>query len=136
MASRSKQLLTPEQFEAAVAKGGTMQEHTIRLARRMLVDGIPTSTAAQEADVKPPQASTLKRRILELHLAAQAVKVSAEQFMLQQPPRNVRLAALRPELVKLQRAGYTLAQLVEFLAVNDIEATSEEITAILAESKA
>jgi hypothetical protein len=120
-------LLTPEQFERALRGKRDMKPHLRQMAYAMLVEGVPTGKAAEAAGVQQPQASRTKNRVLEWHMAAQGIKVSAEEFMARKPLRNAQLEALQPELVKLQRAGYPITAMVEFLAQNDVQATSEEV---------
>lgn len=124
-------LLTPEQFERAVREGQTLAEHSVKLARAMLVDGVPTGQAAEAAGVSPAQASQTKSRVLKWHLAAQNRKLSAEDFMAAKPLREAVMEALRPEVLKLQRAGYPLVALVEYLAANDVNATPEEVQMLI-----
>jgi hypothetical protein len=104
-----------------------MKPHLRQMAYAMLVEGVPTGKAAEAAGVQQPQASRTKNRVLEWHMAAQGIKISAEEFMARKPLRNAQLEALQPELLKLQRAGYPITAMVEFLAQNDVQATSEEV---------
>jgi hypothetical protein len=124
-------LLTPEQFNRALQGRRDMKPHLRQMAYAMLVEGVPTGKAAEAAGVHQPQASRTKNRVLEWHMAAQGLKVSAEEYMARKPLRNAQMDALRPELAKLQRAGYPVTAMVEFLAQNDVEATEEEVQQML-----
>lgn len=131
MSKPPKVLLTPEQFERAVREGNTLADRSLKLARAMLVDGVPTVQAAEAAGVKPAQASQTKARVLKWHATAQTRKLSAEEFMAAKPLREARMEALRPEMLKLQRAGYPVSALVEYLAANDVTATADEVQALI-----
>jgi hypothetical protein len=133
---RNATLLTPEQFERALKGNRELAPHVRQMAYAMLVEGVPTGRAAAAAGVKDEQASTTKRRVLNWHMAAEHRKVSAEDFMAAKPLREALLDALRPDLVKLQRAGYPASAMVEFLAQNDVQATPEEVQQMLGLSSA
>jgi hypothetical protein len=128
---RSKALLTQEQFDAAIRQGGVMKDHNIELARQILVLGVPNNAAAKAADVLPSQASTIVKRVLQYHQTALTLKKTAAQFMAEKPPREQVIEALRPELLKLHKAKYTVEQLIEFLAANDVHANRKEVLAII-----
>jgi type II secretory pathway component PulF len=124
------------QFERALQGRRDMQPRLRQMAYAMLVEGVPTGRAAEAAGVKQPQASRTKARVLEWHMQAQGivaqdVKVSAEEFMARKPLRTAQLEALRPELAKLQRAGYPLCAMLEFVAANDVQATAEDVQKML-----
>ncbi|ETF00560.1 hypothetical protein W822_22565 [Advenella kashmirensis W13003] len=61
------------------------------------------------------------------------VKTSAAEFMQNHPPRkNVSiLEPLRAEIIKLKNAGYSVPQILEFLAINDISVSKTALISFL-----
>ena len=61
------------------------------------------------------------------------VKTSAAEFMQNHPPRkNVSiLEPLRAEIIELKNAGYSVPQIIEFLAINDISVSKTALISFL-----
>src|SRR5690606_8899559 len=60
-------------------------------------------------------------------------KTSAAEFMQNHPPRkNVSiLEPLRAEIIELKNAGYSVPQIIEFLAINDISVSKTALISFL-----
>lgn len=61
------------------------------------------------------------------------LKISASEFMQNHPPRkNVSiLEPLRVEIIELKNAGYSIPQIIEFLAINDIRVSKTALISFL-----
>jgi len=61
------------------------------------------------------------------------VKTSVAEFMQNHPPRkNVSiLEPLRAEIIELKNAGYSVPQIIEFLAINDISVSKTALISFL-----
>lgn len=126
--------LSPEQFDKAL-QGSRLSARSRDLARAILVDGVGPSQAADAAGMARQQAHQVKESVLARHSAIAhpegSVKVSAQEFLHATEHRDTLLRAFRAELLKLARAGYPVAVMVQYLKANSITATPAEIQRVL-----
>lgn len=105
---------------------------SLQVVRALLVDLDRPADVARKFDKTPQHVNVLKKRFLDKMAKAAAVKVPADQFMLQTPPASTSaLDPFKSEISKLVRHGYTEEQIGEFLKANDVEVDAQELVTYL-----
>ncbi|ENZ74758.1 MULTISPECIES: hypothetical protein [Pseudomonadota] len=105
---------------------------SLSVVRALLVNLERPADVAKKFDKTPQHVNVLKKRFLDKMAKAAAVKVPADQFMLQTPPANASvLEPFKSEITKLVRHGYTDEQIGEFLKANDVDVDAQELVTFL-----
>lgn len=103
------------------------------VARALLVDGEALSDVALAADMKPQQANVIRTRFVE-----KAKQVRLQEFMKQETPKQLS-AALEPfaaEMDTLRDKGYTVEQIVSYLADNGVQASVTTVRTFMRKKRA
>lgn len=105
---------------------------SLNVVRALLVDLERPADVAKKFDKTPQHVNVLKTRFLERMAKAAAVKVPADEFMLQTPPASSSvLEPFKAEISKLVKHGYSEEQIAEFLKANDVEVDAQELMTFL-----
>jgi hypothetical protein len=113
-----------ELFDRVSSQLRRWSDRSLSVAKSIIIDGLSLSEAASKHDMSPQQANVIRTRFVE-----KADKVRLESFMEREKPKrpNVELDAFKPEILILDEKGYTVEQIVSFLAENNVIATATTI---------
>lgn len=103
------------------------------VARALLVDGKPLSDVAAAYEMKPQQANVIRARFVE-----KAKEARLKQFMKQETPKQLS-AALEPfaaDMATLRDKGYSVDQIVAYLADNGVQASVTTVRTFMRKNRA
>lgn len=124
--------IAEDEFAAVAASLKRWSERSLGAARDMLLDNRTFKEAAEAHAMTPQQARVIQHRFLEKLRQQRVVKVSADEYL----SGKHTIDLFRPELVKLRRAGLPDSELLDFLAQNDIHATTGQLNDLLSTNSA
>lgn len=106
-------------------------DRSLSVARALLVDGDPLSRVAEAHDMKPQQASVIRARFVKKDTPTVTSRVKA--FMQREEPKGPisRLEAFSTDIKTLRDKGYTVEQIVAFLAENGVEVRPDVVQTFL-----
>jgi hypothetical protein len=113
-----------ELFERVSLQLRRWSDRSLGVAKALIVDGLPLSEAASKHDMSPQQANVIRTRFIE-----KADKVRLQSFMEREKPKLPKLEfeTFKPEIQTLHDKGYTVEQIITFLAENNVIATAATI---------
>jgi len=113
-----------ELFERVSLQLRRWSDRSLGVAKALIVDGLPLSEAASKHDMSPQQANVIRTRFIE-----KADKVRLQSFMEREKPKLLKLEfeTFKPEIQTLHDKGYTVEQIITFLAENNVIATASTI---------
>lgn len=113
-----------ELFERVSLQLRRWSDRSLGVAKALIVDGLPLSEAASKHDMSPQQANVIRTRFIE-----KADKVRLQSFMEREKPKLQKLEfeTFKPEIQTLHDKGYTVEQIITFLAENNVIATAATI---------
>lgn len=113
-----------ELFERVSLQLRRWSDRSLGVAKALIVDGLPLSEAASKHDMSPQQANVIRTRFIE-----KADKVRLQSFMEREKPKLPKLEfeTFKPEIQTLHDKGYTVEQIIIFLAENNVIATAATI---------
>ena len=99
-------------------------DRSLNVAKALIIDGIPLSEAASIHKMSPQQANVIRSRFIE-----KADKVRLELFMEREKPKlpKMELDSFKLEIQTLHDKGYTVEQIITFLAENNVTVSTATI---------
>ncbi len=99
-------------------------DRSLNVAKALIIDGIPLSEAASIHKMSPQQANVIRSRFIE-----KADKVRLESFMEREKPKlpKMELDSFKLEIQTLHDKGYTVEQIITFLAENNVTVSTATI---------
>jgi len=109
-----------ELFERVSLQLRRWSDRSLGVAKALIIDGVPLSEAASMHDMSPQQANVIRTRFVE-----KADKVRLQLFMEREKPKlpKMELEMFKPEIQTLHEKGYTVEQIISFLAENNVTAS-------------
>lgn len=142
MSKEAAAIYTPEQVEHVLGlrcrRWGADSQKVIRA---LLIAKERPKEVADRTGKKPQHVFELRRRFLErmrdeYGTASTVVRVSADEFMAAvAPPAQALLNGFRGEIERLNNHGYTIDQIRDFLARNNLDVSVEDIQMFLGAMK-
>lgn len=120
-------------FQRAASECKRWSERSLGVARALLVDGKPLSDVAAAYEMKPQQANVIRARFVE-----KAKEARLKQFMKQETPKQLS-AALEPfaaDMATLRDKGYSVDQIVAYLADNGVQASVTTVRTFMRKNRA
>ncbi|MEQ1528362.1 MAG: hypothetical protein ACXW00_00225 [Methylobacter sp.] len=111
-------------FERVSLQLRRWSDRSLGVAKALIIDGVPLSEAAAMHDMSPQQANVIRTRFVE-----KADKVRLQSFMDREKPKlpKIELELFKPEIQTLHEKGYTVEQIITFLAENNVTASTTTI---------
>jgi hypothetical protein len=111
-------------FERVSLQLHRWSDRSLGVAKALIIDGVPLSEAAAMHDMSPQQANVIRTRFIE-----KADKVRLQSFMDREKPKlpKIELELFKPEIQTLHEKGYTVEQIITFLAENNVTASTTTI---------
>ena len=111
-------------FERVSLQLRRWSDRSLGVAKALIIDGVPLSEAAAMHDMSPQQANVIRTRFVE-----KADKVRLQSFMDREKPKlpKIELELFKPEIQTLHKKGYTVEQIITFLAENNVTASTTTI---------
>ncbi|NOV32718.1 hypothetical protein [Methylomonas sp. ZR1] len=111
-------------FERVSLQLRRWSDRSLGVAKALIIDGVPLSEAAAMHDMSPQQANVIRTRFVE-----KADKVRLQSFMAREKPKlpKIELELFKPEIQTLHEKGYTVEQIITFLAENNVTASATTI---------
>ncbi len=111
-------------FERVSLQLRRWSDRSLGVAKALIIDGLPLSEAAAMHDMSPQQANVIRTRFVE-----KADKVRLQSFMDREKPKlpKIELELFKPEIQTLHEKGYTVEQIITFLAENNVTASATTI---------
>ncbi len=111
-------------FERVSLQLRRWSDRSLGVAKALIIDGVPLSEAAAMHDMSPQQANVIRTRFVE-----KADKVRLQSFMDREKPKlpKIELELFKPEIQTLHEKGYTVEQIITFLAENNVTASATTI---------
>jgi hypothetical protein len=111
-------------FERVSLQLRRWSDRSLGVAKALIMDGVPLSEAAAKHDMSPQQANVIRTRFVE-----KADKVRLQSFMDREKPKlpKIELESFKPEIQTLHEKGYTVEQIITFLAENNVTASATTI---------
>lgn len=108
-------------FERVSLQCRRWSDRSLGVAKALIIDGVPLSEAATIHKMSPQQANVIRTRFVE-----KADKVRLESFMEREKPKlpKVELETFKLEIQTLHNKGYTVEQIITFLAENNVTASA------------
>jgi len=111
-------------FERVSLQLRRWSDRSLGVAKALIIDVVPLSEAAAMHDMSPQQANVIRTRFVE-----KADKVRLQSFMDREKPKlpKIELELFKPEIQTLHEKGYTVEQIITFLAENNVTASATTI---------
>ncbi|MGH1472684.1 MAG: hypothetical protein ACRBCS_15995 [Cellvibrionaceae bacterium] len=101
-------------------------EESLSMLKKHFVDGSSISSIARDHDKQQNTLSTMKSRFIKQVKKELIQAVDVDDFMLSVAPKKG-LALFKTEIEKLNKSGYTIEQISEYLMSNQLDIGLDEI---------
>lgn len=120
-------------FQRAASECKRWSDRSLGVAWALLVEGNPLSDVAAANEMKPQQANVIRARFVE-----KAKQARLKEFMKQETPKqlSVALEPFAADMSTLRDKGYSVDQIVGYLADNGVQASATTVRSFMRNNRA